>query len=100
MLALLPLLLTIVPPIIQAVENKIGSGKGDQKKEVVSKTVGTFLDGMLKASGSGDNIKKEAVEDMIEMIFQILKSQGVIQEAGKGPTLGQQVRFTGTMEML
>lgn len=89
MLVLASLLVPLIPTIIQGVETLIGRGEGAAKKEAavgIASAVVRFLreSGTLDGKSLG-GIDALQIADAVQAIFNQMKADGRLVEAGKPP---------------
>ena len=101
MAPLIPLLLPLIPSIIQGVEGILKSKKGPEKKDIAVEMASVMLK-KLRENGTfnGPEGARE-VADLVQTVFDVMKSTGTLREEKEGsePT-GQRVVFEGTLRTI
>jgi hypothetical protein len=95
---LLPLVLPMVPSIIQGVENIFGAKKGREKKEASVEMVSVLVKKLRESGTLTDNTNAQDVATLIEATLQSMKASGQLQEDGKTGAGSRQVVIRGTIE--
>lgn len=95
--ALIPLLLPLIPGIIQGVEGLLKAKKGAEKKDIAVEMVSVALK-KLRDNGTftGSEGARE-VSDLVQTVFDVMKATGSLKEAGSDESAGQRVVFEGVM---
>lgn len=99
--ALLPILLPLLPGIIQGVEQLFRAKKGKEKREVAVEMASVAVKKAREMGAFDGNEGAQEVAALVEVIFQHMKASGQLQEAKEGeavaPAATQRVIFEGTL---
>lgn len=99
LLPLLPQLVGMIAPLVQGAEKAVpGPGNGDTRKAIVVAGLGASIGKIAK-----DGVTPEEIPALVELVFQVMKESGALQEtkaAETTPSNVRSVRIIGQLEFI